>query len=824
MMSLAATLTSYIHSTRALVLFYADLLPPRKRFRDLISPEDSVEEDIDTDVLEDIEVDATTVEVAVDRDVKTRIDGGIDMEVNVGIDVKDEVESIDRGTIEFGVDIDARIDLLMDIETTHRQLETGQLITSKERAEEALAAYEETHAANALETKNQSQNGSDGDNGNGGNGDNGNGGNERVEMRIQMRMVERTIGVEAAFAMSWRELMKLIAKVYCLRKEIQKMESKLWNLTMKNNNLAVYTQRFQELTMLCTRMVPVEEGRIERYVGGLLDNIQRNVMSTEPTRLQDAIRLANSLINQKLKGYAVKNAKNKRRLEVNQRDNCGQKPPFKRPNVGGQNMARAYMASNNERKPYNEPLPLCNKCKLHHEGPYTVRCGKYNKVGHMTWDCKVTISTNSNQKGQVVNQRVISCFECGRKGHYISDYPKLKEQNQENKAGNKNGVGEARGKAYVLGADRSFVSTTFSTFLDITHDTLDVSYDVKLADGRISKTNIVLRGCTLGLLGYPFNIDQMPVELGSFDVVIGMDWLANHHAVIVYDEKIVQIPYGDKVLIIQVAKKETEDKSEEKRLKDVLTVRDFPKVFPKYLPGLPPTQQVQFQIDLVPGTAPVGFIRPSSTTWGAPILFVKNKDGSFQMCIVYRELNKLTMKNRYPLLRIDDLFDQLEGLRVYSKIDLRSGYHQLRVQEEDIPKTVFRTRYGHYEFQVMPFGLTNAPTVFMDMMNRVCKPYLDKFVIIFIDDILVYSKSEEEHAEHLKLILKLLKKEELIIVRDNMSRDVITVGSTMRISLLYRGEYSQWHEQFMSYLEEQMDGEAMINSIQNGVHPLPVVA
>ncbi|GJW40000.1 putative ribonuclease H-like domain-containing protein [Tanacetum coccineum] len=151
-----------------------------------------------------------------------------------------------------------------------------------------------------------------------------------------------------------------------------------------------------------------------------------------------------------------------------------------------------------------------------------------------------------------------------------------------------------------------------------------------------------------------------------------------------------------------------------------------------------------------------------SSPWGAPVLFVKKKDGSFCMCIDYRELNKLTVKNRYPLPRIDDLFDQLQGSSVYSKIDLRSGYHQLRVREEDIPKTAFRTRYGHYEFQVMPFGLTNAPAVFMDLMNRVCKPYLDKFVIVFIDDILIYSKNKEEYEEHLKLILELLKKEELI--------------------------------------------------------------
>ncbi|GJR45670.1 putative reverse transcriptase domain-containing protein [Tanacetum coccineum] len=312
----------------------------------------------------------------------------------------------------------------------------------------------------------------------------------------------------------------------------------------------------------------------------------------------------------------------------------------------------------------------------------------------------------------------------------------------------------------------------------------------------------------------------MPVEMGSFDVIIGMDWLSRYSAVIDCAKKIVRIPSKSEILIVRgdgcseghrtrlnvisctkvqkyllkgshvflahVTVKKTEDKSKEKQLEDVPVVKDFPEVFPEDLPGLPPVRQVEFHIDLVPGAAPVarapyrlapsemkelsdqlqelsdkGFIRPSSSPWGAPVLFVKKKDGSFRMCIDYRELNKLTVKNRYPLPRIDDLFDQLQGSSVYSKIDLRSGYHQLRVREEDIPKTAFRTRYGHYEFQVMPFGLTNAPAVFMDLMNRVCKPYLDKFVIVFIDDILIYSKNEQEHEEHLKQILELLKKEEL---------------------------------------------------------------
>ncbi|GJS35538.1 hypothetical protein Tco_0533920 [Tanacetum coccineum] len=275
----------------------------------------------------------------------------------------------------------------------------------------------------------------------------------------------------------------------------------------------------------------------------------------------------------------------------------------------------------------------------------------------------------------------------------------------------------------------------------------------------------------------------MPVPLGSFDVIIGMDWLTKYHGVIICDEKIVRVPFGKETLIFQgdgsnprkesrlniiscskaqeylskgcdvflahITMKEAKDESEEKRLEDVPIVRDFPEVFPEDLPGIPPARQVEFQIDLVPGVAPVtrapyrlapsemkelaeqlqelsdkGFIRPSSSPWGAPVLFVKKKDGLFRMCIDYRKLNKLTVKNRYPLLRIDDLFGQLQGSSVYSNIDLRSGYHQLRVRE-------------------------------------MCKPYLDKFVIFFIDDILIYSRNKEEHEEHLKLILEILKKEEL---------------------------------------------------------------
>nr|GEV69406.1 putative reverse transcriptase domain-containing protein [Tanacetum cinerariifolium] len=495
--------------------------------------------------LVDIEADAIVVEVAVDRDVEAGIDACTSMEVDVRIDVEDEVESNDRSTMKVRVDMDAGINIPdgMLIPDTVERLEQNMTITRSgmtpkaieelinRRVKEALATYEVTHAANAFEAENQSQNSSDGDNRNGGNGngDNGNGGNEMVEMemvemRIQMKMKEnshkRTIGTDVAFTMSWRELMKLIAEVYCLRNEVQKIESKLWNLTVKNNDLAAYTQRFQELTMLCTRMVPEEE-----------------------VELRGCNSIGQQFDGSKVEGYAVKNTENKRRLEVNQRDNRRQQPLFKRPNVGGHTMARAYTAGNNERRPYNGPLPLCNK-----------------------WSSS--------------ELEVVTCFECGRQGNYRSDCLKLKDQNYGNKAGNKNGVEEEGGKAYVLGegevnldlnivkgtfllnnhyafvlfnsgADRSFVSSTFSTLLDIIPDTLNISYAVELADERVFETNTVLRGCTLGLLGHPFNVDLMPVELGSFDVIIGMDWLANHHAVIICDEKIVQIPYGDEVLIVQ---------------------------------------------------------------------------------------------------------------------------------------------------------------------------------------------------------------------------------------------------------------------------------
>nr|GEU28607.1 putative reverse transcriptase domain-containing protein [Tanacetum cinerariifolium] len=558
-----------------------------------------------------------------------------------------------------------------------------------------------------------------------------------------------------------------------------------------------YNQRLQELALMCTRMFLEESDKIERYIGGLPDMIHGSVMASKLKTMQDVIEFTTELMDKKISTFAEQQAENKRKFEDTSKNNQNQQQNKK------QNTGRAYTAGSGDKKPYRGSKPVCSKCNYHHDGQCAPKCHKCNRVGHLACDCRSPTNANAanNQKGTRTGQKV-TCFECGARGHFKRECPKLKNNNRGNQGGNGNAPKGVCGRpcmdkprlkrryGYVpskqplcilfdTGSDRSFVSTAFSSQIDITPTTLDHYYDVELADGGIIRLNTIIRGFTLNFLNHPFNIDLMPVELGSFDIIIGMDWLKKYQAVIVCVEKIICIPWGNETLIIcgdgndrgnetrlniisctktqkymlkgchvflaHVTTKETEDKSEKKRLEDVPIVRYFLEVFLEDLPGLPPT-------------------RPSSSPWGAPVLFVKKKDGSFRICIDYQELNKLTVKNCYPFPRAGDLFDQLQGSSVYSKIDLRSGYHQLRVREEDISNTTFRTCYGHYEFQVMPFGLTNAPTIFMDLMNRLCKPYLDKFMIVFIDDILIYSKNKEEHEEHPKLILELLKKEELSCV------------------------------------------------------------
>nr|GEX44542.1 hypothetical protein [Tanacetum cinerariifolium] len=577
----------------------------------------------------------------------------------------------------------------------------------------------------------------------------------------------------------WIEKMKFVFNISgCAienQGELKKLEIELWNLKVKGNDVPTYTNHFQELTLICTKFVANEIEKIDKYISGLSDNIYGNVKSSKTRTLDETIELTNNLMDQKLRTYAEK--ADKKRLMIRLETTIG--------------------INNNPSKSRMSPRSSSNA-----------------NVANAQRDGKDTPKGNG-------------CFECGVSGHFKRDYPKLKNKN----GGNRNAhgwvyaVGNAKknGNApmnpdlnvvtgtfllnncyasilFDTGTDRSFISTAFSSLVNIDPTPLGSSYDVKLADGKIVGIDTIIRGCTINFLNHPFNIDLMPVELGSFDVIIGMDWLRRCHAVIVCDEKLVQIPYGNETLnfygnesnneresqltviscskaqeymakgcqifMAQISKKE-EDKSEGKQIKDVPIVRDISEIFPKDLSDrapyrLAPSEMKELSKQLQK-LSDKGFIRPSSSPWGAPVLFVKKKDGSFRI-----------------------------------------------VREQNIPKTAFRTRYGHYEFQVMPFGLTNAPAVFTDLMNRVCKPYLDKFVIVFIDDILIYSKDEKEHEEHLKTILELLKEEKLGIHVDPAKIESIKdwaspkTPTEIRQFLGLAGYYRRFIEGFLKIAKSMM--------------------
>ncbi|GJZ52295.1 putative reverse transcriptase domain-containing protein [Tanacetum coccineum] len=422
------------------------------------------------------------------------------------------------------------------------------------------------------------------------------------------------------------------------------------------NDVAAYTQRFQELALICAKFLADEAEKIDKYISGILDNIHGNVMSARPKTLDDAIELANDLMDQKLRTYAERQNDDKRKADDSSRNN---QQPHKKKNV-----ARAYTAGPGEKNAYTGNLPLCTKCNYHHTRQCAPKCGNCKRYGHATNDFRVSTNNNKNQKAG-------ACYECSNTGHIKKNFLKLKNHR------NNNGNGTAQGRAYALGgrdasldfniimgtfllnnryatilfdtgADRSFVSNTFSALINITPTTLESHYDVELADGKIIGGNTIIRGCTLNFLNHPFNIDLMPVPLASFDVIIGMDWLTKCHGVIICNEKIVRVPFGREMLIFQgnrnhqreesrlniisctkaqeylskgcdvflahITTKEAKDKSEGKRLEDVPIVKDFPEVFPEDLPGIPPTRQVEFQIDLVLGVAPVAW----APYWLAP--------------------------------------------------------------------------------------------------------------------------------------------------------------------------------------------------------------
>ncbi|KAJ9544641.1 LOW QUALITY PROTEIN: hypothetical protein OSB04_024348 [Centaurea solstitialis] len=595
----------------------------------------------------------------------------------------------------------------------------------------------------------------------------------------------QTRGREAAYNLSWEDFKKLLIEEYCPKSELQKLEAEFWNHTMKGMDVDKHRARFHELAQLVPHMVTPEEKRIDRYVWGLAPEIRRMVTSANPTTIQSAVVLANRLANDVVRsGTGIKSS------------------------MGGKRNATVTIG---------ETDFICKQ------------------LGHSTQYCR---------KGEAIPSEGKKCFECGSPNHFRSKCPKMGQGSRNSMDGSQgsrtntvNQGTQARGRAFVIGteearqdprvitgtflindhyapvifdsgADRSFVSLGFRPLIPLASESLDEVYSIELADGRELKACDVLLNCTLSLADELFSIDLIPIELGSFDAVVGMDWLSQNRATIGCYEKTVriQLPDGRTLVIegerpnrslgivscmkahsylrkryiaflVQVVGK----KSEAKKLGDIPVVRNYPEVFPDELPGLRPTRQVEFRIDLIPRAAPVAKapyrLAPAEMQelsnqiqelldkglfsrvhhLGEPLYYLSRR----RTDRLGWGLNKLTIKNRYPLPRIDDLFDQLQGASFFSKINLRSGYHQVRVHEEDVPKTAFRTRYGHYEFMVMPFGLTNTPAVFMDLMNRICRPYLDKFVIVFIDDILIYSQSKEEHEQHLKVVLELLRDQKL---------------------------------------------------------------
>jgi hypothetical protein len=341
------------------------------------------------------------------------------------------------------------------------------------------------------------------------------------------------------------------------------------------------------------------------------------------------------------------------------------------------------------------------------------------------------------------------------------------------------------------GASHTFISKKFVEKYCIPCIESREGFIIHLPGGQIFNKEVAFH-VPVTLAEWDFPTNMIVLKGQDIDVILGMNRLAQHKAILNTDLRTIRLSYGQEEVLLSIPVAISAKpfgrvyEAIVPEFQDILVVCEFPDVFPEDLPGLPPERDVEFVIELKPGTAPVsrrsyrmppnelaelktqlqdllemGFIRPSLSPWGCPAIFVKKKDQTFRMCVDYRPLNEVTIKNKYPLPRIDILFYQLTGAQVFSKIDLRSGYHQIRIRPEDIPKAAFTTQYGLFEYLVMSFGLTNAPAHFTYLMNSVFMPELDKFVVVFIDDILIYSKNEEEHARHLRIVLTHLREHQL---------------------------------------------------------------
>ncbi|KAJ9564382.1 hypothetical protein OSB04_000348 [Centaurea solstitialis] len=615
--------------------------------------------------------------------------------------------------------------------------------------------------------------------------------------------------------MTWEEFTKEFKDQFCPPASLRQLEEEFMKLEQGNMTVRDYTAKFIEKSQFAEHQISTESRKIERYVWGLHFSIRGLVLATRPQTFTSAIDAAQTSERDRNRQPIEK-----RKWEGPPSDFRKQK--FTRfdnrpsPKFSDRPCPRCHRVHRGDCYTDSRTCFKCGKSgHIATNCPVTRFCYQCNSPDHLKPDCPQLRGRGVNYPGGSQGNRgnTQKPDQLRTKGRAFQ----MTTAEAEETPGVITGtflVNSICAKVlFDCGADYSFVSFSFIDRLRVKPKVLDYVLVVDTFDNRQVSVNELYDDCSIIVEGCSIPIKLFPVPINEFDVIVGIDWLAKNHAWVGCDEKIIHIDlpgrgpfviYGDRrnrqTSLISMLKARKcvkkgcqsflayviDSKKEKSVIETIPVVSEFPEVFPDDLTSLPPDRPIEFRIDLLPGAAPIarspyrlapsemkemmaqlqelldkGFIRPSTSPWGAPVLFVKKKDGTMRMCIDYRELNKLTIKNKYPLPRIDDLFDQLVGASYFSKIDLRSGYHQLKVREEDVSKTAFRTRYGHYEFLVMPFGLTNAPAAFMDMMNRVCNPYLDKFVIVFIDDILIYSRSEEDHANHLRIILELLKRERL---------------------------------------------------------------
>ncbi|KAL0540282.1 hypothetical protein IC582_024516 [Cucumis melo] len=576
------------------------------------------------------------------------------------------------------------------------------------------------------------------------------------------------------------------------------------NLEQGDMTVEQYDAEFDMLSRFAPEMIATEAARADKFVRGLRLDIQGLVRAFRPATHADALRLA---VDLSLQERANSSKTAGRGSTSGQKRKAEQQPvPVPQRNFRPGGEFRSFQQKPFEAGEAARGKPLCTTCGKHHLGRClfgTRTCFKCRQEGHTADRCplRVTGIAQNQGAGAPHQGRVFATnrTEAEKAGTVVTGTLPV--------------LGHYALVLFDSGSSHSFISSAFVSHARLEVEPLHHVLSVSTPSGECMLSREKVKACQIQIAGHVIEVTLIVLDMLDFDVILGMDWLAANHASIDCSRKEVTFNPpsmasfkfkggGSKSLpqvisAIRASKllsqgtwgilaSVVDTREADVSLSSEPVVRDYPDVFPEELPGLPPHREVEFAIELEPGTVPIsrapyrmapaelkelkvqlqelldkGFIRPSVSPWGAPVLFVKKKDGSMRLCIDYRELNKVTVKNRYPLPRIDDLFDQLQGATVFSKIDLRSGYHQLRIKDEDIPKTAFRSRYGHYEFIVMSFGLTNAPAVFMDLMNRVFREFLDTFVIVFIDDILIYSKTEAEHEGHLRMVLQTLRDNKL---------------------------------------------------------------